>query len=185
MAQLYRYDWVFVPWLHFVWPSSGLSNSIWLRVTFFGLSTQIDQSEKLIRINSWLKQYLRELNRFNSWLKQLSRELTLNHLTPHADPQILIQIDSWLMQLHRELTQNQLTIKADSQVLIQIESWLRKTFDNESTHDSTLSRTHVCPWGDLSHMMFFSQSPGIPTRNARFIVIYLSETLNRPADDTG
>ena len=35
------------------------------------------------------------------------------------------------------------------------------------------------------HDVFFSQSPGIPTRNARFIVIYLSETLNRPADDTG
>ena len=88
---------------------------------------------------------LRSLSRFNSWLKWLFMELTENQLTIQADPKVLIQIDSWLKRLSRYLTQNQLIAQADPQVLNQFDSSLKqkKTIDSESTHDSTLSRTHV------------------------------------------
>ena len=93
-----------------------MSPQIWLSMTFFGPATFFGLSFQSVFQKIDSNQLIGELNRFNSRLKRLSRELT--QLTTLVDPQVLIQIDSWLK---------------------------RKTFDSESTHDSTLSRAHVCP----------------------------------------
>ena len=108
--------WAFNFIVDFVWPFWGF----WLKYL----------PDKLIWISSWLKQYLGDLNRFNSWLKRLFQELTHNQLMTQIDSQVLLQIDSWLKML--------------SGFSIQVNSLLkRKTFDSGSTHDSTLSQTHV------------------------------------------
>ena len=89
-------------------------------------------SEKLIRISSWLKQYLRNLHRFNWWHDRTSRNWLRTNSWLRWNPRVLIQIDSWLKML--------------SHFSIQINSWLnRKTFDSESTHDSALSHTCLGP----------------------------------------
>ena len=82
---------------------------------------------------------------------------------------LLTQVPFWQIDLNQLMTQAvsrrhesiQLMTQVDSQVLIQIDSWLkmlpdfsiqinsllkRKTFDSESTHDSTLSQTHAWRW---------------------------------------
>ena len=63
----------------------GIQLNCWLGMTVFGLSTQVPTSydlfwaftqvpaNKLIRISSWLKQCLGDLNRFSSWLKWIPR----------------------------------------------------------------------------------------------------------------
>ena len=90
---------------------------------------------KLTWIDSRRKQYLGDLNLFNSWLKRLYR----NWLRISSWSSGFPSIDSdWLM------TQNA------SRFFYSNNPWLRwKTFDSVSTHDSTLSHTHVCPSGRL------------------------------------
>ena len=148
MTQLYRYDWAYIP-LDLTWYDLFgllLFDLTWCDLLGFRLKYL---PEKLIQISSWLNHYLGMLNQFSWWLKRLSRELTQNQLTTQTDPQALIRIDSWIKRLFRELTENLHTTwadpqGADPQVLIQIDLWLKqKAFESESTHDLTLSRTHV------------------------------------------
>ena len=62
---------------------------------------------------------------------------------------VLIRMDSWLKRLARELNQNQLTSSGSpgidsNRLMTHLMAWLIwKTFDLESTHDSTLTLTHV------------------------------------------
>ena len=65
----------------------GFQLKCWLHMTFFELSTQLSFRKKMIRISSWLKQYLGDLNRFSSWLKRLSGNW--------------LRIKSWLKWIHR------------------------------------------------------------------------------------
>ena len=65
----------------------GLSIQV---LTSYDLFWAFDSSafpDKSIRISSWLKQYLGDLNRLNSWLKQLSRNC--------------LRINSWLKWIPR------------------------------------------------------------------------------------
>ena len=88
MIQLYHYDTAYVPldmtWHDLFWACPIRFSFVW---PFWGFRPKC-LPEKLIRINSWLKQYLGELNRFSSWLKWLSRELTQSQLMTHADPKL-------------------------------------------------------------------------------------------------
>ena len=74
---------LFIP--SFVWHFLGIEPYWWLGWLFWAFHSSVnfvwpfwafDSSafpDKLIRISSWLKQYLGDLNRFNWWLKHLSR----------------------------------------------------------------------------------------------------------------
>ena len=83
--------------------------------------------------------------------------LDSNQLMTQAVTRRLESIQLMTQAAFRELTQNQLVTQVDfpgidsdwlmtsSPFSIQINSWLKqKAFDAESTHDSTLSHTHVC-----------------------------------------
>ena len=88
MIQLYYYDTAYVP-LDMTWHDLFWACPIWFSFVWpFGGFRPKCIPEKLIQINSWLKQYLGELNRFSSWLKWLSRELTQSQLMTHADPKL-------------------------------------------------------------------------------------------------
>ena len=93
--------------------------------------------EKLIRISSWLKQYLGGRNQFNSWLKQPSRNW--------------LRINSWLSGFHRYWFISNHDSKCFP-VSIQINSWhKRRSFNSESTHGSTSSHTmSAIQWCSLS-----------------------------------
>ena len=90
---------IFWAFTKFCWPFLVFH---YISLTFFELSLNfVDlfsafDSSVLIRISSWLKQYLEDLSRFNSWLTRLSRNwLRINSWLKWI-PQILIQIVSWL-----------------------------------------------------------------------------------------
>ena len=120
-------------WLTYLGLSLNFIDLFWIShssVAFVWTFLAFDSSAP-IRISSWLKQYLKDLNRFNSWLKRVSRSWLKINWWLKWIPQVLVQIDSWL--------------KVFSHISIQINSWLkRKAFDSEWTQDSTLSHTHVC-----------------------------------------
>ena len=91
------------------------------RWPFVGPSTSV-----LLRISSWLKQYLEVLNRFNSWLKRLSRNwLRINPWLKFI-PHVLIQIDSWLKVLPP------FSIQINSWQAKSIWFWVDSLFDSES-----------------------------------------------------
>ena len=135
-------------------------------LTFFGLTlnfvdlfwafTQIrwpflgHSSSALIRINSWLKQYLQELNRFNSWLKRLSKNW--------------LRINSWQVDSPR--------IDSDW-IMTQSAS---PFFRIKSTHDSgekhlTLSRLMIRLWA--------IPMSAIVTQRSRYSPNIISVTLHQ------
>ena len=107
----------------------GIQLHRWIGITFFGLSTQVPSRQ--IDLSQLMTQAVsRRLESIQLMTQTAFQELTHNQLMTQMDSQVLIQIDSWLKTL--------------PDLSIQINSWLkRKTFDSESTHDSTLSYTHV------------------------------------------
>ena len=112
--------WAFFSSIDFVWPSLGFPLKC--------LPRQTDLNQLMTQAIS------QRLESIQLMTQAGFQELTQNQLMSQMDFQILIQIDSW----HKML----------SDFSIQISSWLkRKTFDSESTPDSTLSHTHV--WWDL------------------------------------
>ena len=147
MTELYHYDGAFVPLdltsYDLFWACSIGFDSVWHFLVFLSNvfpRTLFESTHDSSSISeSWIKPTHGSRGFQGNWLRINSRL--------QRTPQVLIDIDSWLKRLSRGLTQNQLTTQADPHVLIQIDPWLkRNTFDSESTHDSTLSSTHVCLW---------------------------------------
>ena len=138
------------------WPFLGLSHSIWLGVTLIlGLSTQMSSRE--IDSNQLVTQAVSRRVESIQLMTQVAFQGIDSESAHDSCRSQGTDSDQLMTQTaSRELIQDQLTTQADSQVLIQIAWWLKqKTFDSETTHDSTLSRTHVCNkgswgWGPVS-----------------------------------
>ena len=119
----------------------------WLGMTFFGFSTLLNSCSFLsFRLKylpdnlMWISSWPSSSSIWETWvdsthysIRRLFQESTQNQLMTQVDSQVFIQIDSWLRRI--------------PDFSIHIDSWLKpKTFDSESTHDSTLSHTHVWRW---------------------------------------
>ena len=132
---------LFIP--SFVWPFLGIQLDWWLDMTFWRTFHSSDDfvwpfwgfrlkglPDLLIWISSWFKRYLRDSNRFNSWLKRLSRSwLRVNSRL------------KWIPLYWFRLTHDSKyfpTFRFKS-----THDSSEKTYDSESTHDSTLSHTQV------------------------------------------
>ena len=143
----------------FVWHFLGIHLYCWLGMTFFGLLTQVLTSYDLfwafrlewLFLADWFESAHDSSNTSETWIDSTydsSGFPGMDSESTHdsVDPQVLIQIDSWPKMLPD---------------FFQINSWLkRKTFNSKSTHDSTLSHTHVCPgWRAVFWLLVLSEEP--------------------------
>ena len=147
-------------------------------------------SRELIWINSWLNKYLGDLNRFISWLRCLTRELIQNQLTTQADPRY------WFRSSHDLSAFLGNWLRINSQLKQIPRYWInsthdssKKIIDSESTHDSTLSHTHVCSrpihrfliwrnWANNAHLWTFVSCWG--TRQLKQLQCFKQHTKMLP-----